>query len=85
MNSTSESTHAFHAFIGLQKREVQSWPSKTVQHTITRHIRLDKIVISRRADPGIFEANCASLPQRGRLSVRAGWQRAPECLPPQRP
>ena len=43
--------------------------------------RLDKLVISRRADPGVFVSNRASLPHRGHLSVRAEWHRAPERLP----
>lgn len=44
--------------------------------------RLDRVVLSRRADPGVFETNRASLPQHGRLTVRAQWHRVPECLPP---
>ena len=32
---------------------------------------LDQISISRRADPGVFVANRALLPQRGSLTVRA--------------
>lgn len=44
--------------------------------------RLDRINISRRGDPGVFVANRASLPQRGQLTVRAQFHRAPVELPP---
>ena len=44
--------------------------------------RLDKINISRRADPGVFVANRASLPQRGSLTVSARFHVQPEELPP---
>ena len=33
--------------------------------------RLDMVQISRRADPGVFVANRAIIPQRGQLTVRA--------------
>lgn len=47
--------------------------------------RLDRINISRRGDPGVFVANRASLPQRGQLTVRAQFHRAPvELRPPTR-
>ncbi len=44
--------------------------------------RLDQICISRRADPGVFVTNRASLPQRGSLTVRAQFHVKPEDLPP---
>jgi hypothetical protein len=44
--------------------------------------RLDNIKISRRGDPGIFVANRASLPQKGQLTVRAQFHKAPIALPP---
>ena len=44
--------------------------------------RLDRVILSRRGDPGIFVANRASLPQRGQLTVRANFHRAPVELPP---
>ena len=44
--------------------------------------RLDRAILSRRGDPGIFVANRASLPQRGQLTVRANFHRAPVELPP---
>ena len=31
--------------------------------------RLDKVHLSRRSDPGVFEANKASLQQKGQLTV----------------
>ena len=31
--------------------------------------RLDRVRISRRADPGVFVANRAAIPQRGQLNV----------------
>lgn len=45
--------------------------------------RLDRVVLSRRSDPGVFVANRASLPQRNSLTVRASkFHKAPEQLPP---
>ena len=44
--------------------------------------RLDKVKVSRRGDPGIFVANRASLPQKGQLTARAQFHRAPIELPP---
>ena len=44
--------------------------------------QLDKVIISRQADPGVFVAHRASLPQRGRLTVRSEFHKTPECLPP---
>ena len=44
--------------------------------------RLDKVRLSRRGDPGIFVANRASLPQKGQLTARAQFHRAPVELPP---
>ena len=44
--------------------------------------RLDRVVISRRADPGVFVANRANLPQWGSLTVRAQFHAASETLPP---
>lgn len=44
--------------------------------------RLDRVILSRRGDPGVFVANRASLPQRGQLTTRAQFHRAPVALPP---
>ncbi len=33
--------------------------------------RLDKVKLSQGADPGVFVANRASLPQKGQLTARA--------------
>ena len=44
--------------------------------------RLDKVKISRRGDPGVFVANRASLPQKGQLTCRATFHKAPVALPP---
>jgi hypothetical protein len=44
--------------------------------------RLDKVCISRRGDPGVFVSDRASLPQKGQLTVRAKFHRAPVALPP---
>ena len=44
--------------------------------------RLDKVHLSRRGDPGVFVANRASLPQKGQLTARAKFHRAPVALPP---
>ena len=42
--------------------------------------RLDKVKMSTRADPGVFHANRASLPQRRLKSVRAQFHKTPERL-----
>ena len=47
--------------------------------------RLDRVQISRRADPGVFVANRAIIPQRGQLTVRAAHFRPAEDLPPPPP
>ena len=44
--------------------------------------RLDRVQISRRADPVVFVANRAVMPQRGQLTVRAAHFRPAEHLPP---
>lgn len=44
--------------------------------------RLDRVKISRRGDPGVFVANRASLPQKGQLTCRAIFHKAPIALPP---
>ena len=46
--------------------------------------RLDEVKVSRRGDPGIFVAKRASLPQKGQLTARAQFHRAPVQLPPQK-
>ena len=43
--------------------------------------RLDVVTISRRADPRVFVANRAVIPQRGQLSVRTAQFRPAEDLP----
>ena len=40
------------------------------------------MIISRRADPGVFVANRAHFPQRGSLTVRATFHAVSEALPP---
>lgn len=47
--------------------------------------RLDRVCISRRADPGVFVANRAVIPQRGQLSVRSAHFKPAESLPPPPP
>lgn len=47
--------------------------------------RLDRATISRRADPSVFVANRAVIPQRGQLTVRAAHFRPAENLPPAPP
>lgn len=42
---------------------------------------LDRVNISRRADPGVFVANRAHFPQRGSLTVRATFHVVSEALP----
>ena len=37
--------------------------------------------VPRRADPGVFVADRASLPQRGLKSVRAQFHKIPQALP----
>ena len=43
--------------------------------------RLDRVVISRRADTGVFVARRADLPVRGALTVRTQFHNVPENLP----
>ena len=47
--------------------------------------RLDRVKVSRRADPGVFVANRAAIPQRGQLSVRSARFKSAEGLPPPPP
>ena len=44
--------------------------------------RLDRVRISRRADPAVFVANRAVIPQCGQLSVRSAHFKPAESLPP---
>ena len=44
--------------------------------------RLDSVKISRRADPGAFVSNRASMPQHKSVTVRAKFHKAPQILPP---
>ena len=44
--------------------------------------RLDRVILSRRGDPGVFVANRATMPQRGQLTARAQFHRSPVQLPP---
>ena len=43
---------------------------------------LDRVRISRRADPGVFVSNRAVIPQRGQITVRSAHFRPAENLPP---
>jgi hypothetical protein len=43
---------------------------------------LDRVRISRRADPGVFVANRAVIPQHGKLTIRAAQFKPAESLPP---
>ena len=43
--------------------------------------RLDKVKISRREYPGVFVANRALVPQKGQLTVKAQFHKAPVALP----
>ena len=47
--------------------------------------RLDRVKVSRRADPGVFVANQAAIPQCGQLSVRSARFKSAEGLPPPPP
>jgi hypothetical protein len=53
----------------------------SINHQVTQE-RLDKECISKRGDLGIFVANRASLPQKGELTARAKFHKAPVALPP---
>jgi hypothetical protein len=44
--------------------------------------RLDEVNVSKRGDPGIFVSNRVSLPQKGELTARAKFHKAPVALPP---
>jgi hypothetical protein len=72
----------FYYWTGIHERfHVKALPSFNVASGL-RAERLDRVVISRRADRGVFVANRASLPQRGSLTVRATFHAAAEALPP---
>lgn len=47
--------------------------------------RLDRVIISRRSDPGVFMYDRASIPQTGQLTARAAHFKPAECLPPAPP
>ena len=74
---------AFYYWTGVKERyrdfELPSFDNPTGPEIVER---LDKIKLSRRGDPGVFVANRASLPQRGQLTARAKFHKAPIALPP---
>ena len=43
--------------------------------------RLDEVIFSRRADPGVFVAKRAEIPVKNTLTARAKFHKAPESLP----
>ena len=47
--------------------------------------RLDRVIISRRSDPGVFMYDRTSIPQTGQLTARAAHFKPAECLPPAPP
>ena len=72
----------FYYFTGYQTR-YRDFPLPSFNEAPKGRVsRLDKVVLSRRGDPGVFVANRASLPQRNQLTVRATFHRAPAPLPP---
>lgn len=44
--------------------------------------RLDRVILSRRSDPGLSVPNRPSIPQKGQLTTRAQYHKAPVQLPP---
>ena len=73
----------FYHYTGGNER-YSTGPAKSFNEPSTSGVeRLDKVKISRRADPGVFVANCAVIPQPGQLTVRSAYFRPAEDLPPQ--
>lgn len=72
----------FFYWTGVNERFRQfALPSFNVPSQNVRE-RLDRVILSRRGDPGVFVANRASIPQRGQLTTRAQFHRTPVALPP---
>ena len=74
---------AFYYWTGVKDRyrdfELPSFNKPTGPGIVER---LDEVTFSRRGDPGVFVANRASLLQRGQLTARAKFHKAPVELPP---
>ena len=75
---------AFYYWTGMKERyrdfELPSFNEPSGEGVVER---VGKVKISRRGDPEIFLANQAYMPQRGQLTVRAKFHKAPIELPPQ--
>ena len=72
----------FYHYTGVNERFHSGCVPSFNQPSANREERLDRVTISRRADPGVFVANRAVIPQRGQLTVRAAHFRPAEDLPP---
>ena len=75
----------FYYYTGLNDRYNDGLLASFNVPSSTGEERLDHVRISRRADPGVFVANCAVIPQRGQLSVRSAHFKPAESLPPPPP
>ena len=72
----------FYHYTGVNER-FTTCPAKSLNEPSVSGVeRLDKVIIYRRADPGVFVANRAEMPQRGQLTVRSAFFKPEEHLPP---
>ena len=71
----------FYRYTGVNERFHSGCVPSFNKASANREERLDRVTISRRADPGVFVASRAVIPQRGQLTVRAAHFRPAEDLP----
>ena len=73
----------FHYWTGAKERfrnfELPSFNTPSGQGVTER---LNRVILSHRGDPGVFVANRACVPQKGQLTARTQFHRAPVELPP---
>ena len=81
-NKRIEPDNPFYYWTGVHERyQLKALPSFNGA-SLSGIERLGSVIISRRADPGIFVANRAHFPQRGSLTVRATFHAVSEALTP---
>ena len=68
----------FYHYTGVNERFHSGCLPSFNQPTGNREERLDRVTICRRADPGVFVANRAVIPQQGQLTVCAAHFRPAE-------
>ena len=75
----------FYHYTGVNERFQSGCLPSFNQPSVNRAEHLDRVTLSRRADPGVFVANRAVIPQRGQLTVCTAHFRPAENLPPAPP